>query len=93
MGEWKYGSMNSEAPHYMDVTGQLYAPTALPSGEKIWQPLDRRLGGLQNRSGRSREEKYFVFLPTIEPRFPGRPARDPVTILTEHSKLQMLLYN
>jgi hypothetical protein len=41
----------------MEVSGQLHAPAAL-SPEKIpWYPLDRRLGGLQSRSGRGGEEK------------------------------------
>jgi hypothetical protein len=37
----------------MEVSGQIYAPAALPSGR---EPLDRRLGGPQSRSGRGGEE-------------------------------------
>jgi hypothetical protein len=29
-----------------------------PPGKSPWYPLDRRLGGLQSRSGRGGEEKY-----------------------------------
>jgi hypothetical protein len=36
----------------MAVSGQLHAPAALPQGKSPWYPLDRRLGGPQNRSGR-----------------------------------------
>jgi hypothetical protein len=32
-----------------------------------WYPLDRRLGGLQNRSGRGGEEKNSQPLPGLEP--------------------------
>jgi hypothetical protein len=38
-------------------------------------PLDRRLGGLQSRSGRGVKEKYFQPSPGIEPRLSDRPAR------------------
>jgi hypothetical protein len=41
----------------MEVSGQLHDPAALPSGKSSWYQLDRRLGGPQSRSGRSREEK------------------------------------
>jgi hypothetical protein len=41
----------------MEVSGQLHAPAALPQGKSSWYPLDRRLGGPQNRSGRGGEEK------------------------------------
>jgi hypothetical protein len=41
----------------MEVSGQLYAPAALPQGKSPWYPLDRRLGGPQSRYGRGGEEK------------------------------------
>jgi len=44
----------------MEVSGQLYAPAALPRGDS---PLDRRLGGPQSRSGSGGEEKN----PSIQP--------------------------
>jgi hypothetical protein len=48
----------------MEVTGQLHAPAALPPGK---EPLDRRLGGTQSRSGRGGEEKNSQPPPGIEP--------------------------
>jgi hypothetical protein len=51
----------------MKVSGQLHAPAALPPGKSSWYPLDRRLGGAQNRSGRDGEEKNFQLPPGIEP--------------------------
>jgi hypothetical protein len=47
--------------------GQLHAPAALPQGKGPWYPLDRRLGGPQNRSRRSGEEKNSQPLPGLEP--------------------------
>jgi hypothetical protein len=42
----------------MGVSGQRQAPAALyPRGKDPRYPLDRRLGGLQSRSGRRPEEK------------------------------------
>jgi hypothetical protein len=41
----------------MEVSGQLYAPAALPQEKNPWYPLGRRLGGPQSRSGRGGEEK------------------------------------
>jgi hypothetical protein len=38
-----------------------------PQGKSPWYPLDRRLGGLQSRSGRSSKEKISVPPPGIEP--------------------------
>jgi hypothetical protein len=40
----------------MEVSGQLHATAALPQGKSPWYPLDRRLGGPQNRSGRDGEK-------------------------------------
>jgi hypothetical protein len=36
-------------------------------GRKPWYPLDRRLGGPQNRSGRGNQEKNSRHLPGLEP--------------------------
>jgi hypothetical protein len=36
----------------MEVSGQLYAPAALPQGKSPWHLPDRRAGGTQSRSGR-----------------------------------------
>jgi hypothetical protein len=38
-----------------------------PQGKSFWYPLDRRLGGLQNRSGHSGEQKNSQPLPGLEP--------------------------
>jgi hypothetical protein len=48
--------------HEMEVSVQLHAPAALPPR----YPLDRRLSGYQNRSGRCGEEKNLA-LPGMEP--------------------------
>jgi hypothetical protein len=51
----------------MEVSGQLYAPAALPPGKEApWYPLDRRLGGPQIRSGLGGEEKNSHPPPGIE---------------------------
>jgi hypothetical protein len=63
----------------MQVGGQFYAPAALSLGEKSRYPSDRRLGGLQRRSGRGGEEKKNS-CPCRESN-PGRLARSLVTIL------------
>jgi hypothetical protein len=44
------------------TTWQLYSQRKSP-----WYPLDRRLGGPQNRSGRGGEKKNFQILPRLEP--------------------------
>lgn len=50
----------------------------------IWGWVGPRGGG---EGGRIGDEKYFFFLPEIEPRFFGRPYRSPVTVITELSRL------
>jgi hypothetical protein len=37
-----------------------------PQGKSLWYPLDRRLGGVQSRSGRGGEEKNSQPLPGLE---------------------------
>jgi hypothetical protein len=49
----------------MEVSGQLHAAGALARGKSHRYPLDRRLGGPQNWSGRCGEEKNLA-LPGIE---------------------------
>jgi hypothetical protein len=51
----------------MEMSGQLHAPAALLPGKEPSYPLDRRLGGPQNRSGRGCEEKNFQPLLGLEP--------------------------
>jgi hypothetical protein len=50
----------------MEVSGQLYAPVPLAQGKSLWYPLDRMLGGPQNRSGRGGEGKNLQPLPGLE---------------------------
>jgi hypothetical protein len=45
-----------------------FTPRPLYSqGKSPWYPLDRRLGGPQNRSGRGSEQKNSQSLPELEP--------------------------
>jgi hypothetical protein len=61
---------------YMEVSGQLHAPAALPPGkDTLVYPLDRRLGGPQSRSGRGGREKNSQPPSGIEPQNPDRPVR------------------
>jgi hypothetical protein len=70
----------------MKVSGRIHAQAALP-----WYPLDRRLGGPQNRSGRGGEEKNSQSPPGVEPYDPNRPARSLVAIPTELSRLLIII--
>jgi len=58
----------------MEMSGQPRAPAALRQGRNPWYPLDRRLGGPQNRSGHGGEEKNSQPLPGPKP-----PIIQPVT--------------
>jgi hypothetical protein len=49
------------------MSGQIHAPAALPQGKSPWYPLDRRLDGPWNWSGRAGEEKNSQPLPGLEP--------------------------
>jgi hypothetical protein len=68
-----YWGSGNIAPRILDlgtrweVSGQIHAPAALPSGKEPRFPLDRRLGGPQSRSGRGGEEKNSQPPPGIEP--------------------------
>jgi hypothetical protein len=53
----------------MEVSGQLHAPTALPSGEYPPVATDTRLGGPQRRSGYCGEDKNL--LPSAGDRTPA----------------------
>jgi hypothetical protein len=39
MGEWMYRSTFSWPRHWLEVTGQLHAPSALPPGKSLWYPF------------------------------------------------------
>jgi len=41
----------------MEVSGQFHVSAALPPGKEAPVPVDRRLGGIQSRSGRDGEEE------------------------------------
>jgi hypothetical protein len=71
--EWLYRSTFSWPRNYLDVTGQLHAPAALPPGKETRYPLDRRLGGPQSRSGQYGEVKILDPI-GLELRPLGRPA-------------------
>jgi hypothetical protein len=63
----------------LKVSGELYAPSALPPEKESPYPLDRKLGEPQSRSGRWREDENMLPLPGIDP---GRPAPSLRTIQT-----------
>jgi hypothetical protein len=44
----------------MEVTGQFHTPAALPLQKLPWYQLDRRLDGLQSRSGCCGEGKNLA---------------------------------
>jgi hypothetical protein len=44
----------------MEVSGQLHTPDALSPVKELWYPLDRRLGGPQNRSEGGGEKKESI---------------------------------
>jgi hypothetical protein len=50
----------------MDVNSFTLRPL-YPQGKNPWYPLDRKLSGLQSRSGRGGEEKNTQPLPGLEP--------------------------
>jgi hypothetical protein len=50
----------------MEVSSQLHAPAALTQEKSPRYPLDRSLGGPQNRSGRGGDEKNPQSPPGIE---------------------------
>jgi hypothetical protein len=54
------------------VSGQFHAPTALPSSKVPRNPLDRRLGGPESRSGLCGAQNNLFLLPGIEP-LPSSP--------------------
>jgi hypothetical protein len=44
----------------MEVTGQNYAPAAVPLGKNPWYSLNMRLGGAQGQSGPCGEGIYLL---------------------------------
>jgi hypothetical protein len=71
----------------MEVNSQLHAPTVFPHWTLPLVPFDRRLGGLQSRSGCRGEHKNHLPPLEIEPRFLGHPAHSLFTLPTGLSQL------
>jgi len=68
----------------MEVSGQLHAPDALPLRKSLRDPLSKRQGGPQRRSGPFGEEKNLLSLLGIEALCLGRLARRLVAVLSYH---------
>jgi hypothetical protein len=51
----------------MDISGQIHALTALPTGKRPWNPLNMKLVGHQSRCERFGKEEHFLLLPDYEP--------------------------
>jgi hypothetical protein len=72
MEEWFYISTFSWPRHYLEVSGQLDAPVALPPGKSLRHPLDRRLCGPQSRCGRRGENSWPYRDSNSDPSCPAR---------------------
>jgi hypothetical protein len=59
MGQWLHSSTFSWPQNLLEVSGQLYAPAALPPGKSPRYPLNTRLGAPQSRSGRRGDDKIY----------------------------------
>jgi len=70
------------------LRGQLHPPDTLPPGKRSRYPLDRRLGGLQSRSGHGGGEEDDP-CPSRESN-PGRSAHCLVTALSELPRVLFL---
>jgi hypothetical protein len=70
----------------VEASGEFHAPAALPPGKSPRYPLDRRLRGLQSRSGRHGEVK--ILTPTGTRTWLSSP--QPVAIPTTLSRLRYL---
>jgi hypothetical protein len=75
MGEWMCRSTYSWPWHYLEVSGQLHAHAALPTGKKA--PSNYWVGGWVDPSAglHDVEKRKFLTLPGLELRLLGRPAR------------------
>jgi hypothetical protein len=68
VGEWKYSSTHSLTSALDEGEWSASRPGRFtPQGKSVWYPLDRKLGGPQNRSRRGGEEKNSQPQPGIEP--------------------------
>jgi hypothetical protein len=77
----------------MEVSGQLHATAAFPSGKSPRYPLDRRVGGLQSLSGRCGEEKDVALAenrtPAVQPvacRYTDSVIPTPLTVVTKRMR-------
>jgi hypothetical protein len=78
---------NSWPRHQEEVNGEIKSPVPLLQIKGPREPIDRRLGGLQIRSGCCGEERSLLLLPGIEDYFVGSTPRSLVAVATELSRL------
>jgi hypothetical protein len=75
VGEWRYSSTHSWPRNYMEVSGQLHAPTTLPPEKELLVPIGQEAGWTPEPSWtRLWEEK---FPPRSGTRTPNYPAHSP----------------
>jgi hypothetical protein len=72
----------------MNVSGKIHPPFVLPLGKHPFCPSTCKLGRSRCRSGRVKEEKNFLSLQRIEPRFLGRPV---FSLVTNRPKISQLM--
>jgi hypothetical protein len=77
MREWMYKSTQSWHRHWLEASGKLHSPAALPPKKKPRYPLDRRLGGLDDV-----ERRKLLPLPEFELRSIGCRYNDCATPTT-----------
>jgi hypothetical protein len=85
MGEWRYSSTIPDLGTKWRWVVSFTPWLLYPRGKSPRHPLDRRLGGPQNSSGRYGEEECFLPLTEIEPR-PSSPWPIPITSELETDK-------
>lgn len=66
MGEWRNISTILKPRRYVEMSGQLHGPVALPHGNSPRSPVVRGLGGPQGLSGCYGEEQNLLSLSRIE---------------------------
>jgi hypothetical protein len=71
----------------MEVVVSLMTRQLYPQGNSPWYPLDRRLGGLQSRSGRGGEKKNSQPLLGLEPQIIQPVTQRYTTALSSGKKL------
>jgi hypothetical protein len=105
MGQLRYSSTILDLS-MMEVSGQLYAPAALPQEKRSWYPLNRRLKGPQSHSGCCRQEKnlltkfifqqhdsaYYRFITKSAKWFIGCMGNPPMAIVAQNRSGQLALW-